>query len=125
MTSNVDVFVAVGRSDDVGVVSCHQSNGFPCIIDEPPLAVTSEMDSLVSDDSLTDVVLAIGRPLLSYLSTAPVPITFLTAAGVVLWANDLNLSLLGRNRAEYIGHELAEVRMTRLHWHCTTQLRSV
>ena len=114
MTSNVDIFVAVGRNDDVGIVSCDQSNGFPCIINEPPLAVTGELNSLASDDSLTDIVLAIGKPLLSYLSTAPVPMTFFTATGFVLWANDLNLSLLGRNRAEYIGHELAEVRMTQL-----------
>ena len=68
------------------------------------------MDSLAVDDCLSDMEIAIGRPLLSYLNTAPIPVTLLSVTGIVLWANDSNLSLLGCTRSEYLYHDLARVR---------------
>lgn len=98
----------MGRNADIESVTNGQSNEYPFIISDS-VDTSDSTDPPAIDEGLSEIELAVGRPLLRYLNSAPLPVTLLSDTGMVLWANDLNLSLIGCSRAEFIGHDLSEV----------------
>jgi hypothetical protein len=98
----------VGRNANIESVTNSQSNKGPFIISDS-VDTSDSADPPAIEECLSEIELAVGRPLLRYLNSAPLPVTLLSDTGMVLWANDLNLSLLECSRAEFIGHDLSEV----------------
>lgn len=100
----------MGRNADIESVTNGQSNECPFIISDS-IDTSDGTDTSAVEECLSEIELAVGRPLLRYLNSAPLPVTLLSDTGMVLWANELNLSLLGCSKAEFIGHVLSEVRI--------------
>src|ERR1700722_12381406 len=48
------------------------------------------------------------RELRDFIEHAAVALHWVAGDGTILWANEAELKLLGYNRAEYIGHNIAE-----------------
>src|SRR5262249_2010933 len=49
-----------------------------------------------------------GAQLTAFLDTAAIALHRIGADGNILWANDTELQMLGWDRAEYVGHDIAE-----------------
>lgn len=48
--------------------------------------------------------------LIDFFQKAPIALHWLSGTGQVIWANDMELNLLGYSADEYIGHSIMEVR---------------
>jgi PAS domain-containing protein len=117
-TDREDTLVLVGRNPDVEVVGPDCATNRKLIedvsssadisraaaVEEPssyPWHTASSKSGLTSEPA--------SKVLESYLKTAPVPLHLLSGAGIILWANDSELQLVGYSSDEYIGHEISEV----------------
>lgn len=117
-TDREDTLVLVGRNPDIEVV------GPDCATDHKKIEDVSSSADVCSaaaveessscpwhTASLTSGLTSepTSKVLESYLKTAPVPLHLLSGAGIILWANDTELRLVGYSADEYIGHEITEV----------------
>lgn len=121
-TDREDTFVLVGRNNDIEVIGpdcatdheviedgsttkdnydAAESSSAKAHLSNYPWLTTTKTE-LTSDP--------ISKLLQSYFKSAPVPLHLLSGAGIIIWANDSELRLVGYTADEYIGHEMVEVR---------------
>lgn len=121
-TDKEDTFVLVGRNNDIEVI------GPDCATDHEVIGdISSTKDNYDAAESSSAKACPSNCPLLTttkselisepiskllqgYFKSAPVPLHLLSGAGIIIWANDLELRLVGYTADEYIGHEIVEVR---------------
>ena len=120
-TSNDDCYVLVGRDPDPesahvdreafakpkAIASSLGNERQPTVSVSPSLSPAKRRFS--SDEALFDSVESMTSDLIDFFQNAPIALHWLSSTGHILWANKMELSILGYSSDEYIGHELAEV----------------
>lgn len=118
-TDREDTFVLVGRNPDIESVGPDYAADYVVNDDvsspaESSRAVTPESSSnypLLTTKTSELTSDPASRLLEAYFKSAPVPLHLLSRSGIIIWANDSELQLVGYTADEYIGHEINEVKI--------------